>query len=113
MRERHGVRVDARGKIERRIVYNLLCYLVANGWALHGVFDGDDFTACADAQGAMELIFNLDEVSLRVGRDGGNEHGVLLVLGNGEDVLSDWSYTQGDADGFGALMDAFEVLDYV
>lgn len=35
------------------------------------------------------------------------EHGVLLVLGNGEDVISDWNYSEGDADGFNAAMDAY------
>jgi hypothetical protein len=37
----------------------------------------------------------------------GTEHGVLLVLGNGFDIISDWNYTDGDPDGFNAVMDVY------
>src|SRR5262245_5164992 len=36
------------------------------------------------------------------------EHGVLFIMGNREDVLSDWSYSEGDADGFRKAVDAFD-----
>jgi len=56
----------------------------------------------------MELIFNLDEASLRFTKDGTKEHGVLLVLGNdGLDVISDWNYSDGDHDGFHKAMESF------
>lgn len=68
----------------------------------------------------MELIFNLDEVSLRfipvscsqLKSKAEYEHGVLLVLGNGCDIVSDWNYTEGDPDGFSAAMDKFNAEDY-
>lgn len=37
------------------------------------------------------------------------EHGVLLVLGNGEDIISDWNFTEGDPDGFDRAISAFDV----
>lgn len=35
------------------------------------------------------------------------EHGVLLIGGDSQDIISDWNYTEGDPDGFSAAMDAF------
>ena len=34
------------------------------------------------------------------------EHGVLLIGGNGVDVISDWGYSTDDTDGFNAAMEA-------
>jgi hypothetical protein len=34
---------------------------------------------------------------------------VLLVLGNDMDIVSDWNYSEGDADGFNAAMEKFNV----
>lgn len=121
MAKRFGTVVGGSGKVERRIVWNLMSLLQANGFRPTGVFDGDDFTEVADAKAAMELIFNLDEASVRFApsyatdleHDEENrffdprEHGVLLVLGNGVDCICDWNYTEGDEDGFNRTMDAF------
>lgn len=109
--------MPVRAKIERRIVWNLLQYLEANDWYVRAIWDGEENVRTESAKDAMELIFNLDEVSVRVakGRErvkGENWHGILLVLGNGTDVLSDWNYTEGDPDGFNATMDGFDAEDY-
>ena len=106
----------AQGIIERRIVWNLVAKLKAAGFTAVAVYDGEEYTKTPDAQAAMELIFNLDEASLRLIRstnteayaadpDSVNEHGILLVLGNGEDIISDWNYSADDTDGFNAAMD--------
>ncbi len=34
-------------------------------------------------------------------------HAVLLICGNAEDIISDWSYSDGDADGFNKAVSAF------
>ncbi|WP_454727908.1 MULTISPECIES: hypothetical protein [Cupriavidus] len=113
MASRFGTRVSADGRIERRVVANLLAHLERAGFAPLAVYDGDDYTKVSDAVAAMELIFNLDEASLRITRPGTTiEHGILLVLGNGEDIISDWNFTRGDPDGFSAAMDAFDVAAY-
>jgi hypothetical protein len=120
-------------KLERRIVWNLLKHLEANGWKVSCAFDGDDWYtkpsadapvlsdsetdtggAYLSAKEAMEVTFNLDEVSLRFTKQEPRaglhqpEHGVLLVLGNGIDIIGDWNYSEGDEDGFDAVMDAFD-----
>ena len=96
--------VGARGRMERRIVAALLDHLQAAGFHIEGVDDGEDFTVVSTTKDAMELIFNLDDARVRVGG-----HHVALVLGEGEDILSDWSYSKSDADGFNAAMEAFDV----
>lgn len=113
----------ARLVLERRIVAALLAHLYRKGWDCVRVDDGEEETqmpltidSLAARKAVMELVFDLDDVRLYFAPTGdrdGTEHGVLLVLGNGIDVLSDWSYTEGDDDGFNAAMDAFDAEAWV
>ena len=109
-----------RAALERKVVWNLLKFLQANRFELVSIYDGEEKIKVHNYPlQAMELIFNLDEISLRVRRcreweskDVVNRnpiHGILLVLGNdGWDAVSDWNYSDGDADGFCYTMDAFD-----
>jgi hypothetical protein len=121
---------EVRIAVEKRIVRALIRHMRAKGWAVFAVFDGDGTRYPRFEAEVMAEVFNLDEVSLRFAKaehlarmarpavdgDGLNDwgprgvpvHGVLLVLGNGEDVLSDWNYTEGDPDGFDAAVKAFD-----
>lgn len=121
-----------RRLIERGIVRALIGYLRRKGWDVFRTYDGMDYEYPATDDAAIAACFNLDEVSLRfvphavrakvdavrgsgdcaavraagdVGKQA--EHGVLLVMGNGEDIVSDWEYSVGDPDGFYAAMEAF------
>ena len=81
-----GWRPNADHLIERQIVWALLHAMAAT----HPdrtllVFDGEENVACGDAQAAMEVIFNLDTAWLRMGRDW-----VMLIMGNGIDIISDY-----------------------
>ncbi len=101
--------VPPNGILERRIVANLIEHLKRAGFHLVHVFDGERSTRVTTTKQAMELIFNLDEVSVRFYKTHpAHWHGVLLVLGNGCDIVSDWNFTPGDADGFNAAMEAFD-----
>ena len=105
----YGRQVIPRGRLERRIVANLIEHLIQYGFHVHSVFDGDEEIRVNGTKAAMELIFNLDEASLRFYQGGrANWHGVLLVLGNGVDIVSDWNYFADDHDGFNKAMDAFD-----
>jgi hypothetical protein len=112
MLERFGTTVTATGHLERRIVAALIGHMLRAGFQVHSVHDGEVTTrirADNPPKEAMELIFNLDEASLRFYKTNPREsHGVLLVLGNGCDILSDWNYFDDDRDGFNAAMDAFD-----
>jgi hypothetical protein len=111
MQKEFGTVVSTNGKLERRIVWALCQNLKARGWSVHTVWDGEELTRVSTPKEAMELIFNLDEASLRFTKDGKKLHGVLLILGNGEDIISDWNYSVADADGFDADMVAVTALE--
>lgn len=108
MAQRFASKVSANGHLERAIVWNLCAHLAAAGFAVVAVDDGEEVTKTADAKAALELVFNLDEAWLyfRKGRNG-RRRVVFLVLGEGDTIITDWSYTEGDADGFNAAMNAF------
>jgi hypothetical protein len=117
MLERFGHKLSPNGILERRIVWNLFKHLEARGWYVRATWDGEERERVNTPQEAMEFIFNLDEVSVRMAKGaerikGEDWHGILLVLGNGVDIVSDWNYTKGDPDGFSAAMDAFDAEDY-
>lgn len=122
MKEKYGTEVSADGRLERRIVANLIHHLEQRGFQVHRLNDGESIQRVKDMKEAMELIFNLDEASLRFipvacaalskAEQDRREHGVLLVLGNGIDIISDWNYTEGDPDGFHKAMDAFNVEQF-
>lgn len=98
--------------LEQLIAANLLAHLDANGWKVVGVDDGEQLEPMTTAAEALELVFNLDESKVKVAK-GTRTHVVLLVCGNGEDLISDWTMIRDDADGFAAVMDAFNVDEFV
>lgn len=131
--------MSANARMERRIVANLIAHLERAGWAPYVNDDGGERVRTPDMQSAMESVFSVDESRLHFapvllvadveralsgGRPGRARlkacrkladeacHAVLIVLGNGEDCISDWSYKSGDADGFNAAMEAFNAEDY-
>jgi len=102
-------------RVERRIVHNLYKHLQANGWIIAAVFDSEETTEVADCKAMMELVFNLDECSLRVRPSGtradliGVEYGIWIILGNGsngQDMIADHTY--GRNDDFNEVMNAFD-----
>jgi hypothetical protein len=106
-----GRNVLPNGRLERRIVADLIAHLDVAGFVPAVVWDGEVEEPCSDAKSAMEFIFNLDEASVRFFRRGHLDagwHGVLLVLGNGIDIISDWNYLTNDTDGFNAAMESFD-----
>lgn len=111
MKKRFGVDVSATGRRERRIVANLIAHMEREGWKVQGVHDGDGFDIAVTAKAAMELIFNLDDAGLYFEKSGA-EHRVRLILGNDMDIVSDWGYSEGDADGFNAAMEKFDAEQY-
>jgi hypothetical protein len=109
-----------RAKNERRVVFALLEMLVKNGFRISGVWDGETmektYSETSQITDAMELIFNLDESSVWVRKEGFKEHYIFIVLGNADDgseVVADYSYSDGDPDNFNGLMEAFEPEKYV
>lgn len=106
-----GRTIPYHGKVERRIVANLIAHMTFHGWTVASVWDGEEDEAVSDMVSAMELIFNLDEARLYF-KKGDSLHNVYLVLGNGVDCIADWNYSTGDVDGFNAAMDEFDCEEF-
>lgn len=112
MKARFGHSVSVNGRLERDIVFSLLTYLESKGFRTIATFDGEVRESThGSVKKAMEFIFNLDDVSVRVKKVGYSEHGIRLVLGNGVDVIADWNYFDLDDDGFNAAMEGFDVYE--
>lgn len=104
-----GGKLPPHCRLERRIVANLINHLAAACFVPVAVDDGGERVKCNTAKEAMETIFSVDESHLIVGKLGApKNHAILLIGGNGVDIVSDWNYTQGDPDGFNAVMAAFD-----
>ena len=101
-----GRPVAVNGKIERRIVASLIAHLKANGWEPKGVWDGEEEVPVTTAKEVMELLFNLDDAHVYFSK-GGREHYVWLICGNGVDIISDWTFSHDDVDGFSMTLDLF------
>lgn len=110
MLDRYQRKVGVRGRLERRIVANLIRHLDEAGFPVRAVDDGEECTDVDLAnpmKAAMELIFNLDDciVFFRPGV----RNWVRLVLGNGIDIVSDWCIASKKFD---EAMNAFDPEKY-
>jgi len=94
-------------RVEQRIVWNLMLALKAAGFEPLRVNDGDENTRVNTWKAAMERLFNLDDAIFSVSK---NNTGfwIKFVFGNGIDVVSDYSYSGRDTEGFNKLMDEFK-----
>jgi hypothetical protein len=102
---------QARIKLERAIVRALIRQLKKAGWKPLFVDDGGETPVPATTEkAAMDAVFAVDDSRLYFS-NGNIRHSVLLIGGNGEDIVSDWSFQRGDSDGFNKAMDAF--LDFL
>lgn len=112
MLARYNVKVTPAGKLERRIVWNLLGHLRDAGFPVASVDDGDDDTAVTSDKAAMELVFNLDDCHVFFHDGAGGFHWVRLIGGNGIDMVGDWGCPADPADPWNAAMDAFDGENY-
>lgn len=113
MKEEFGSDVHPRGRLERRLVWNLLAHLAKHGWQPVEVRSDEDVKT-PTAMDVMEEVFNLDDAWVAFQKNGtGPMRCIFIVLGNdGWDAISDWRYGTGDPDGFNAVMEAFDGEDY-
>ena len=114
MYERFGCdsHLRAQGRLERRIVWNLFAHLAQHGWLPWSLWDGEERTRVYTPKAMMELMFNLDQASVTVRNLRENEHWILFTLGEGTDIICDYSYVPDGKDNFEAAMEAFNAEDY-
>lgn len=113
MLEKYQRKVIPRGRLERRIVANLIAHLAAHGWAVDSVHDGEThYSTRDDMKAAMEAIFAVDDSQVYFTNAAARTHWVKLVLGNGTDLVSDHSYTPDGSDDFDTVMEAFNAEEF-
>ena len=98
-------------KTEQRIVRKLIRSLKAKGFNVHSVaVDRELYILTPTERAAVCEVFEYDAyVSLRFtrGADDSDLFGVLLVQGNGTDIVSDHSYDSEGPEAFATAMSAF------
>lgn len=87
--------------IEVKIVTKLFEMLEEEGWAPMWVDDGGDYVPAPTWGAALETIDSVEWSALFVAR-GAQRSWVVLILGNGRDVVSDYSIRNPNFD---ALME--------
>jgi len=93
--------------IERSIVTDLLAHLSSKGFKFLELYDGEAMVQPADP---VEYLMNLDEARFTFIGPGGDTHWVILIRGNGQDIVTDYGYTRTAGDGWNAAMDEFHNL---
>ncbi|MCC6429217.1 MAG: hypothetical protein IT435_20650 [Phycisphaerales bacterium] len=103
-----GTHIIPRGRLERRVVWNLLAILEQAGFTPHIVHEDEDH-AVANAKEAMEWIFNLDDCWVTFLNRKNQKRSLYIVLGNdGYDALSDWGCPHDQSDGWHKTLMAFD-----
>lgn len=100
---------------ERKQTIKVLSALANHGFRVTRVNDGGDEDVVIVPASAEQMVadattavFSVDCSHVYVRKDGHKEHWIFFVLGNapdGSEVVSDYGYSEPDADGFRAIMD--------
>lgn len=103
--KRFGDKVSPQGRLERRIVANLLAHFQQNGYTVIAVDDSDEVRDCTGIKAVMEAVFDLDSAVLHV-QEVGTDRLMLvqLEIGNGFDMIVDFTADEQ----FQAVMEAFD-----
>ena len=83
-----------RMKLERAIVATLIREAKRGGFVPVQVWQDGEYAPVTDAESAIEATFAVDTATIHFAPKGNPDdwgsRGVLIVGGNGEDVISDW-----------------------
>jgi hypothetical protein len=93
-----------RLNLEAKIVRSLIRDLKAEGWIATSVYTDMHEDVRTETQ-TMDCVFSVDESTITFSKDG-KRRGVLVVLGNGCDVIADYNVSRDESDGWNALMEA-------
>ena len=88
-----SVEVPASLRVEARIVRRLCRELKKAGYFPDSVWDGDEYVKARKVADVIDAVFAVNSATIHFDRGrgaNGHSHGVLVVLGNGVDCLSDW-----------------------
>lgn len=96
---------EQRQALEKKIVRGTVRRLKEAGFLATQVWDGGEYVKVRTEEEVLDAVFSVDDSTVHF--DGGagdndHSHGVLFILGNGQDVISD--YHCGD-EAFDKAMD--------
>ncbi len=101
-----------RLEIERRIVKHFTTILQRHGFKPEAGYDPDEEKWEPLAGSVWAFVNQYDDAWIAYRHKDGGVRRVLFILGNGVDVLSDYTYTPGaEDDGFEAATD--ELADWI
>lgn len=107
-RRQYGYKIIPRGRIERRVVWNLLAILEQAGFIPYIVREDEDHYV-SSPKDAMEWIFNFDECWVTFLNRKKERRYLYIVLGNdGYDALSDWLMPKDESDGWNKTLTDFD-----
>jgi hypothetical protein len=98
-------RVEARIAREKQIVKDLVAYLAKHEYHIVGIDNGEDETEVSKIDDVIKEAFATDEAWLKFENDENDLGYVFIVLGNDEDLISDWTWKVGSE--FPKVMDEF------
>jgi hypothetical protein len=83
-----------RIKLERSIVVAVVDECAKDGFVPVSVYDGGEYVPAADAAAVLDAVFSVDEATIHFApsddKSDWGKRGVFIVLGNGEDCISDF-----------------------
>lgn len=111
-----GTPTSPESVLELRIIGTLCAHLKRAGWLPTHADTGDEdvnrgWVVVSTPKAVKEEFASVGTASVEFTNPTGERQYVRLIGGNGIDVICDWTYTDGDGNGFGALMN--QITDYV
>jgi hypothetical protein len=84
--------VAKRQRVERSIIRRLLLEASRAGFTVAEWYDGEEYIDVSKLKEReiIATIFEVEEGTLAFTKTGDDRHGVLLIIGNGPDVISDY-----------------------
>lgn len=109
---KRGRTISHEGRMERRVVAGLIDHLKDQGYnPIEVMCEGETEGEVHDKKDAMEIVFNLDDSVIVFQGPDGDRHGVLLIQGNGLDIVSDYGVTRQPSK-WNRAMDSFNPEEY-
>jgi len=82
---------------EKEIVFDLFYTLNHSGWEMFEVYDGEESYHISDVFELFEAIESVEMVWVYF-RKNGRTHGVMLIQGNGQDIISNYTYNNDERE---------------
>jgi len=91
-------------KKEIEIVFDLFHTLSRSGWEMFKVYDGEESHHISSVFELIEAVESVELVWVYF-RKNGRTHGVMLIQGNDQDIISDYTYNN-EEDEFQNLVES-------